>query len=386
MRILVAADKFKGSMTASQACAAIARGLESVFPEAKVVQLPVADGGEGTARAVCQALDGEWVEAAVHDPMGRAVTAGYALVHEDGIETAVMEMSEASGLWRLAENERDPMCASTFGTGEMILDAQSRGVQRILIGIGGSATNDGGSGMAEALGYRFFDEKRVPLRGMPVGLEKIASIESPDVPDFGETMVACDVKNPLLGDNGATRIYGPQKGVKPKDLEFLEARLRQLAIVVGAWRGKDEDFSEVPGAGAAGGLGFGLLSFCGAELAPGFDLVADALGLRAEIETADLVITGEGKIDAQTLEGKAPAGVARLAAEAGIPVAAFGGMVEDADRGRLRPRFTLLASIRDGFADLDVAECVARGEELLFETVKKSAEDLKKILRADGVV
>ncbi len=339
MRVLVAPDKFKGSLSARQVAENIALGIGDVIPDVQIEIAPVADGGEGTAEVIHDSLGGEWVTCASHDALGGRIEARYVWIRDQG--TAVMEMSEAAGMRRLKDGVRDIMCASTFGVGEMLLDATKRVARKIIVGLGGSATNDGGFGMARALGFRFFDErhneieKAVELISV-TGIEASVATDVSSVPSLKsqpasasggplqmKIVAACDVKNPLLGETGATRTFGPQKGATSEQLEILERALTRLADTVTRELGCD--FRNKPGAGAAGGLGFGLMSFCGAELRPGFDVVADAVELEKKIKSADVVITGEGKLDSQTLEGKAPAGVARLARKFGKRVFAVVG-------------------------------------------------------------
>ena len=321
MRILIAPDKFKGSLTAAEAAGAIRRGVEAAWPHAHCRELPMADGGEGTAEALCAALGGEWITAGAHDALGRPITAGYAWL-PDGV--AAINMSEASGLARVHAAERDPLRASTHGTGELLAHARRRGARKILVGLGGSATNDGGLGMAAALGWRFLDRDGAAVEPLPTGLHTVARILRPEGA-FPETVVMCDVGNPLLGPRGATRIYGPQKGVDARTFSTLENGLAHFADTVALELGRD--LRDVSGAGAAGGLGFGLMAFCGAELRSGFETVAEAVRLPEAIAESDLVITGEGCLDEQTLEGKGPAGIGLLARRLGKPVWAFGGLV-----------------------------------------------------------
>ncbi|MEN3370059.1 MAG: glycerate 2-kinase [Verrucomicrobiota bacterium] len=320
MRILIAPDKFKGSLGAREVADGIAAGLRDILPAATIEILPVADGGEGTADVISQARAGEWVDCDAHDALGRAITARYFWLREKPI--AVMEMNEAAGMWRIAPDERDPMHGNTFGVGEMMKNAASRGVKEILIGLGGSATNDGGFGMARALGFRFY-ANGLELERLEQ-LANLTAIKRPTGPLLQVKIIAAvDVRNPLLGERGATRTFGPQKGGTPEQLEILERGLARLADVVG--RDLHCDFRGAPGAGAAGGLGFGLMSFCGAEVRPGFDIVAEFIDVEAAIQRADVVVTGEGSLDRQTLEGKAPAGVARLARKNGKRVYAIAG-------------------------------------------------------------
>lgn len=368
MRFLLALDKFKGSLTAKQASQAVLRGLRraGLTTEAKVC--PIADGGEGFTDAVVTAIGGEWKEMMVSDAQGRRIPAKYALIQRDGKRLAVMEMSAASGLALVSDLPLDPRTASTRGTGEMMLHALESGAQRILVGIGGSATNDGGTGMASVLGYQFLDENEQLLKNMPAELEQVHRIAKEHrIPC--EVAVACDVTNPLLGEHGATRVYGPQKGVK--DFAFFEARLEKLADLVKRDLGCDH--RNLPGAGAAGGLGFGLLSFCGAELHCGFDLVAEITGLEENIKSADIVITGEGKLDGQTLHGKGPMGVARMARAAGKRVIGIGGMIDD--HQELRDAFDALWPVKP--EHLSVKEAIARASELLEEAVASRGDSIK---------
>lgn len=325
MRILIAPDKFKGSLNAREVAEGIATGLRDGLPDVTIEIVPVADGGEGTADVICQACAGEWVTCAAHDALGRAIEARYVWLRDRA--TAVMEMSEAAGAWRIAPNERDLLRANTSGVGEMMKDAASRGGREILIGLGGSATNDGGFGMARALGFRFLADQRELTNG-PEELANLTRIVRDGDALAGASASpritgAADVRNPLLGARGATRTFGPQKGATPDQLDALEEALARLADIVALDLGCD--FRDAAGAGAAGGLGFGLMSFCGATIRPGFDLVAEMLDLEASIERADVVITGEGRLDDQTLEGKAPAGVVRLARKRGKRVFAIVG-------------------------------------------------------------
>jgi glycerate 2-kinase len=343
MRILIAPDKFKGSLSAREVAENIAAGLREVLPDAQMDMVPMADGGEGTAEVICGALEGSWLSCGAHDPLGRRIEARYAYVHDQKL--AVMEMSEAAGMRRLSEDERDPFRANTFGVGEMILDAAGHGAHEIVIGLGGSATNDGGFGMARALGFRFYaganeltgaigelqqltriakplpDASRLPLpQGEDQGEGKPSNTFRLSLPKM---IAAVDVKNPLLGRDGATRVYGPQKGATPDKIDALESALARLADVFAHEFGVD--YRNEPGAGAAGGLGFGLMSFCSAKVEPGFAVIAESIGFESMVKSADVVITGEGGLDRQTLEGKTPAGVAQLARKFGKRVMAIVG-------------------------------------------------------------
>jgi glycerate kinase len=390
MKILIAPDKFKGTLNARDVAQSIARGLLDVLPDAQIEIVPMADGGEGTAEAICAARDSSWVECKTHDPLGREIDARYGWIDQGKL--AVMEMSEAAGMRRLSENERDPVRGNTFGVGEMILDATKRGANEIIIGLGGSATNDGGFGMARCLGYRFHSIEK-ELTQAVTDLQNLTKIEAPvaagslrqvrplaDVsltksetqparlPLQLDIIAAVDVKNPLLGINGATRVFGPQKGVTTDKIDALESALARLADVVAEEFGFDH--RNESGAGAAGGLGFGLLSFCAAKIQPGFDVVAEAVGLERKMKDAHLVITGEGSLDRQTLEGKTPAGVARLARKLGKPVFAIVGRATE-DR-EVREIFDgIYQNRRHGMSE---KENMKRAAELLRENARELAE------------
>lgn len=367
LRLLIASDKFKGTLTGRAACEAIAEGFSDALGSTalEIWLRPVADGGEGLVASLCA----ETVESMAADPLGRPVRAEYGLM--DGGRTAVIEMAEASGLWRLRPDERDPLQATTHGTGELIRHAIEGGAAKILLGIGGSATNDGGSGMAEALGVRFLDAPGIPVTNLPADLEKVARIDQSQVPPLPPVIVACDVTNPLLGPDGCTRVYGPQKGISAADFDRHERRLSHLVKLAGE---QGVEASKTPGAGAAGGLGFGCLMFLGAELRPGFDLVADAIGLREAVAWADLILTGEGRLDSQTLMGKAPAGVAALAREWGKPVCALAGLVDPAAIGSLAETFAFFAAIETG--GVSEAEAMRQAAGLLRNTAARHARTM----------
>lgn len=323
MRVLICPDKFKGSLSSGGVAEAIARGIRSVRPDWQLELLPVADGGEGTTDVLCQAFHGERRAAVVSDALGRPVEAFYGWIGGER-PWAVLEMSQASGLWRIEAGERDPLRANTRGVGELMLAAIRDGATSLCIGLGGSATNDGGSGMARALGWQFLDDAGRDLGILPGELSRLIRIvRGCAVP---EITLLSDVENPLLGDRGATAVFGPQKGVTPNRRPILENALTRLADVTEAalWK----SFRHIPGAGAAGGLGFGLLAFCGARIEMGFPWLARQLDLEARALQADVLITGEGRLDAQTAHGKAPAGIAALAHKVGRPVVAFAGRIE----------------------------------------------------------
>jgi glycerate kinase len=366
VRILIAPDKFKGSLSAPAAAEAIARGLRSVWPDAQLDLAPIADGGEGFTEALKVALGAEWVNVASEDALGRAIAARYAWL--DGERLAILEISEASGLHRIAPHERDPLRADTFGTGILIAHAIARGARRIHVGLGGSATTDGGAGMARALGFRFLDGEGRDFPAAPGALQSVAQIVPPADRVLPEIFAACDVQNPLLGERGAARVYGPQKGADAAAVALLDRALTRLADVCAADLGCDH--RDVPGSGAAGGLGFGLLTFCNAKIRPGFEMISETLHLGKRIAAADLVITGEGRIDDQTLDGKGPAGVAALARSAGRLVIAFGGAISAVaeDSGV----FDALIPIAD--RPLTVAEAMAEAAPLLERASRRTAQ------------
>jgi glycerate kinase len=362
MRILIAPDKFKGSISAAAAAQAIADGFREIGFDAEFILAPIADGGEGFAEAMGVALGATWIELNAQDPIGREVPCRYAWVEAQKL--AIIEMAEASGLWRLKPEERDPLRANTFGTGQLMRDAIERGAKKILVGLGGSATTDGGIGMAAALGYDILTSDNDDLDPIPGSLIALVRIENSNVIEMPEIIAACDVQNPLLGERGTARVFAPQKGADARTVAHLEASLTQLAEIV--TESLECDFKDTPGAGAAGGIGYGLMSFCGARVQSGFDLLAETVGLEAKIKDADLVITGEGRLDAQTLEGKGPAGVAQLARKHGKPVLAFGGGI-DSDAEKL---FDATIPIIDQPLPLD--EAMRRGAELLQRAARRA--------------
>ncbi len=325
-RIVVASDSFKGSLTSEEVAQNVKAGICHACPSCKVDTICVADGGEGTTEALCRTLGGKLVEVTVSDPLGRPVKASYAVL-ADGL-TAVMEMSEASGLPLLKECERNPLKTSTYGTGELIADALKRGCRKFLVGIGGSATNDAGMGMLTALGFRFLDADGNVLPGVGESLNHVADIDDsevlPLVWEAGFT-VACDVDAPLYGPGGAACVFAPQKGADPDTVKVLDDGLRHFSDVLIRCLGKD--VGQLPGAGAAGGLGGGFVAFLNATLTPGIEMVLDAIDFDSVIFGADLVVTGEGRIDSQTLGGKTPYGIMLRAKKQGIKVAAIGGSV-----------------------------------------------------------
>jgi glycerate kinase len=369
VRILIAPDKFKGTLSAREVSDAIATGLRDVLPDAEIEIVPMADGGEGTANAILEPVGGTRVTCKAHDALGREVQASYGWIEK--AQAAVMEMSEAAGMWRLKPSDLNPENATTFGVGEMILDAAKRGANEIIIGLGGSATNDGGFGMARPLGFRFLGNENDEIDKVLdlVGLQRI---EKPSGSKLSKIVVAADVRNPLLGENGATRVFGPQKGVTLDKIDKFESSLLKLAEVVAKEFGFD--YRNEAGAGAAGGLGFGLMSFCGARIRPGFDVVAESVALESRMKDVDVVITGEGSLDRQTLEGKTPAGVAQLARRHRKRLFAFVGRATDDPQ--VHALFDgVYTNTRAGMSD---EENMRRAGELLQDNARQLAEELKK--------
>ena len=326
MRIVIAPDSFKGSLSALEAARAVAEGITIAMPQAELELKPIADGGEGFVHALLTASGGTLQSSIVRGPFGETVSAAWGVLG-DG-ETAVIEMAAASGLMLVPESRRNPALTSTFGTGELIRHALDAGYRKIIIGIGGSATNDGGAGMAKALGARFLDDRGQELPCGGLALRDLATINISSLdPRLRECTItaACDVTNPLVGPRGASAVYGPQKGASPEMVDALDAALSNYAVRIEQQLGMR--IAETPGAGAAGGLGAGLMVFAQAALTPGFDVVAEAVGLEAAIAAADLVFTGEGSVDGQSAEGKAVFGVTTLGAKHNKPVVVLGGSV-----------------------------------------------------------
>jgi glycerate kinase len=366
VQIVIAPDSFKESLSAAEVARAVAVGIRRALPDARCVLVPVADGGEGTVRALVDATRGREYSKRVVGPLGEPVRARYGFLG-DGT-TAAIEMAAASGLELVAPRARDPLTTPTYGTGQLLRAALKKGAQRIIVGIGGSATNDGGAGMAQALGIRFYDG-RGRLLDQPLTGEALARVHAVDMTAAEPTIrtativVACDVNNRLLGKYGATRTYGPQKGADAAAIERLECNLAQLAEVIA--RDLGIRIRALRGGGAAGGLGAGLVAFLGATLRPGADIVLDAVDLAGHLRDADLVVTGEGMIDAQTAFGKAPAAVAAVAKRAGVPVIAIGGALSDDANKSFANGFDALESSVVRPVDLATAIAEARGNLIL---------------------
>jgi len=335
--VVVAPDSFKGSLPAKEVAESLAAGLKRVWPGARIDFLPLSDGGDGWVESMVSAADGSYVDVGAHGPVGDEVEARYGVIEADGVTTAVIEMATASGLALLSEDRRDPRRTTTYGTGELMADALDRGARRLLVGIGGSATNDGGAGMASALGARFVDasgEELAPGGGALAKLERVDLSGLDRRLADAEIVVASDVDNPLLGHDGASAVYGPQKGAGAGEVGELDEALSRFADVVESALGRE--IRSQRGAGAAGGLGFGLMAFCDATLQPGVELALDTLGADGVLKGASLVLTAEGMLDSQTLSGKVPVGVARRAKRHGVPVVAIGGSVEAMEQSILR--------------------------------------------------
>lgn len=377
MHILICPDKFKECLTAAGVATAIREGILRVLPDAECRLLPLADGGEGTLEVLTEATGGRLESVRVHDPLLRPVTAQLG-ISGDG-STAFIEMARASGLALLSPDERNPLHASTFGTGELIRHALDLGCTEIVIGIGGSATVDGGVGMARALGMSFTDDTgwELPPGGASLGsLFRIDAVNLDPRIAKCRIFVACDVQNPLTGPFGAAHVFGPQKGATPEMALLLDANLKHLARII-----REQlltDVEPLPGAGAAGGLGAGLAAFLGAEMKPGFEVVGLATRLEEQISWADVVITGEGRLDVQTGFGKTPAGVGRLAATHGKPVIAFTGHLAEEAGAIAGMGLTVAVPIAD--RPMGIAESTAEAPRLLANAAERTFRimELKK--------
>ncbi len=364
MKIVIAPDSFKENLTSLQVAQAIEKGIRRVVPKAKIVTVPMADGGEGTVQSLVDATNGKIVTKKVTGPLGMPVTARYGMLG-DGI-TAVIEMAEASGLPLVPKDKRNPLLTSTYGTGELIIDALNRGAKKIILGLGGSATTDGGCGMAQAIGVRFLDAAGSELTQAGCGglLASIAAIDLSGVDKRiknNTIIIASDVDNPLTGKRGAAHVFGPQKGADPEMVKRLDANLKHYGQLIKKTIGKD--VSKLPGAGAAGGLGAGLVGFAKASLKSGVDIVVQATGLKAHLKGADLVITGEGRVDFQTAFGKTPSGVAKAAKKYRIPVVAIGGGLADDAAGVFLHGIHGLESA--AARDMSLEEALAKSREHL---------------------
>ena len=367
MNVLIAPDSFKDCLEAAEVAGYLAEGVRRVIPDAVIRSVPLADGGEGFVQTMLSALGGERVTIQVFDPLRRPVLASYGIL-PDG--TAVIEMAAASGIELLTRDERNPMRTTTYGTGQLMADAMKKACPKIIIGIGGSATNDGGMGMARALGYRFVDQEGNKVSWGGSSLADVAQIDLSDVnPLLAQTeiLVACDVNNPLIGPRGASAVYGPQKGATPEMVAMLDRNLAHFAAII--LRDLKVDVLSLPGSGAAGGLGAGLVAFAGARLQAGFDIVKEQTALEEAVRQADIVLTGEGKIDRQTKQGKTPWGVAQLALKHGKPLIAFAGFLGEGYRELYDEGFTSIFALPNGPASLDA--CIANAPALLTDCAEQ---------------
>lgn len=354
MRILIAPDSYKNALSALEVAKSLKLGLQKVFHDAEFEILPMADGGEGTVEALIDATHGEIIKTAVHDPLMRSIESSFGITG-DGI-TAVIEMASASGIQMITSEERNPWITTTFGTGELIHAALDNGCRDIILGIGGSATNDGGMGMAAALGVKFLDAAGNSVGRGGGSLSDVARIEMSGLDErIRETkiMVACDVTNPLTGPDGAAHVYGPQKGADPDMVKQLDSNLKKFSGLIAEQLGKD--VGEIPGAGAAGGLGAGLIAFLDGELEEGVPIIAAKTGLEEAVAKADIVITGEGGIDFQTQFGKTPYGVAQVAKKHGKPVIAVAGTLGEGAEELYSKGIDAVVSILDSPMSLEEA-------------------------------
>lgn len=355
MKFILAPDKYKGSLTGREFCETVARGIKKVFPDSEMIHRPLADGGDGTIDVVADYLNATKVSVTVNDPLFREITTQYLLSKDK--QTAFIEMSEASGYKLLQKSEMNCMNTTTLGTGEMILDALEKGAKNIVLGIGGSATNDGGMGMAKALGYSFLDAKGNELEPIGKNLGRVKEIQSNHVTtklSEAKIQVACDVNNPFYGENGAAKIYGAQKGASEEEIAFLDKGLESFASVLKSTF--DVDVQDIDGAGAAGGVGGGAVVFLNAELASGVDLVMELANFDEVLEGADWVITGEGQLDGQTFSGKTINGVVQSAKKHHVPIVAFCGSIDVSIEEMKQMGLDYAVSILNQIGDLDDAK------------------------------
>ncbi|MGG0668776.1 glycerate kinase [Lederbergia citrisecunda] len=378
MKVIVAPDSFKGSLTAIEAAEAMAAGIHDVGPDIRTVLLPAADGGEGTMRSLVDATNGRYVSVTVEDPLGRPICATYGILG-DG-ETCAIEIAEASGLMRLQEHEKNPHMASSYGTGELIAHALDNGYRKFIIGLGGSATNDGGAGILQALGMRLLNKEGIELPKGGGGLQYISSIDSTNW-DFriaeSEFLIASDVKNPLVGSEGASAVFGPQKGAAPRDVDSLDRNLRKFAVAIEKETGIALHSKE--GAGAAGGAGGAFQAFFNCEMRQGIDVVLEAIDFERHVKDADLIITGEGKTDLQTLSGKTPFGIAKVAHREGKPVILISGAVDEESRDALTPLFTQVHAIMD--ENVSVEDAIADA----FNHLRRKTKKVMELITEKGV-
>jgi len=373
MKIVIAPDSFKGSLTAAEVAEAIETGFRAVYPDAEYVKVPMADGGEGTVQSLVDATSGTIITQLVSGPMGDMVAGFFGILGDR--QTAVIEMAAASGIHWVRPKERDVFLASSFGTGQLINAALDRGCDKLIVGLGGSATNDGGIGMMKALGAQFFDQDGVQLAADVRALLQLASIDlqylDPRL-DKTEIVVACDVDNPLCGENGAARVFGPQKGATEEDIAVLDQALTRYGDILSANAGRD--IASEPGAGAAGGMGAAFIGLIDAVLKPGVDIVIEIVDLANSLVDANLVITGEGRVDNQTIHGKTPTGVAKVAKSCNLPVICITGSVEDGADFTHQLGIDEIYSVTEG--DYDLTEVLIEAEHKLTQAAQKIAKSL----------
>lgn len=376
MKFILAPDSFKESMSAKEAAEAMERGIKKIFPDANCLIVPMADGGEGTVQSLVDATRGQIIKERVTGPLANEVEAEFGILGDK--ETGIIEMASASGLMLVPPEQRNPLITTTYGTGELIKKALDLGVKKFIIGIGGSATNDGGAGMLQALGAKLLDSNGKEL---PFGGGALSKLDKIDLTNFDnriehiEVKVACDVNNPLTGDNGASRIFGPQKGADEETVKLLDKNLHHFSNIIKKTNGKDIEF--YPGAGAAGGLGAGLLAFLDAELKKGVDLIIDEINLKDKVKGADYVFTGEGSIDFQTKFGKTPIGVAKVGRAANANVIAFAGRIGEKVGCLYEEGIDSIVSIMQEVCDLDTA--LKMGQVNLENTVENICRIIKMV-------
>ncbi|WP_282804524.1 glycerate kinase family protein [Clostridium tetani] len=381
MKFVLAPDSFKESMTAKEVATSMENGLRNVFPKADYIKVPMADGGEGTLQALIDATNGEIFKVEVLGPLGEPITAEFGILGNG--TTAVIEMASASGLYHIEPENRNPLITTTFGTGELIKHALDKNVRQIFIGIGGSATNDGGAGMIQALGGKLLTKSGEDISFGGGALNKLHSIDLSNLdPRLSEVSidVACDVNNPLTGKNGASYIFGPQKGATSKIVELLDENLKHYAKVIKKYL--QRDIESIPGAGAAGGLGGGLMAFLSANLKKGVDLVIEYTHLEEKLKNADFVFTGEGAIDYQTKFGKTPYGVASIAKKYNIPVIVLSGKIGDGCEVLYEDGITSIFGILPGA--VDIKEALKSGAVNIERTSENVGRLIKSIIKLEG--
>ncbi len=376
MKVVVAVDSFKGCMTTNEVNSAVEKGILKIYHDAEIIKIPIADGGEGTVSSLIEGLGGEFNKLSVHGPLMEPVLATYGILPD---QTAIIEMASSSGLPLLKISERNPLKTSTYGVGELIKDAILKGCREFIIGIGGSATNDGGMGMLEALGYDFYDETHQLLRGIGESLNKVKFIDDAHVlKELAECHISvlCDVDNPFYGPNGAAHVFARQKGADDEMVEELDQGLKNFASIIE--KTYDKKVSNIKGAGAAGGLGGGIYAFLNGELLPGVEIIFNKLNVENKIKDADILITGEGKMDFQSVMGKAPMGVSKLGKKYNIPVIGIGGSIMEEAYRMHDQGMTSLFSILNYPMSLDEAMENERAKHL----IENNIEELFRLIKA----